>query len=274
MLLGALGLGGLVLARRHQHGLGVRWRRLRGTVRHEAGRWPGVVYRWAGRHPSDDIDDLTLADRVRSTIGPLEKSLDLPHVHVMVEKGVVLLHGEVATEDERQAIEYEVSGIAGVQAVESYLHLGLLPGDTRPSAGRQSSPPLSAARIALLDAARGAGVDEAHAAEAVRATLSVFVQRLPTAEREHLLGHLPQDVRELAAPARRLGQSVARLHTMHELVLAVVGQDKYLSTRQADEVVQAVITELRAQVPDDASRVEAVLPKELRILWDHDPKGP
>jgi uncharacterized protein (DUF2267 family) len=272
MLVGALGLAGLVLARRHRHRLRVGWRRLCRTVRHDAGSWPGVVYRWAGRHPSDDVDDLTLADRVRSTIGQLEKALDVPHVHVMVEKGVVFLHGEVCGEDDGRAIERAISAIAGVQGVESYLHVGLLPGDTRLSSGRRAPRPPSGARVALLGAARRAGVDEPHAAEAVRATLSVFMQRLPVSEREHLLGHLPQDVRELAAPARRLGPSLARLHTMHELALAVLGPDVYLSTGRADEVVEAVIAELRAQVPDDAAAVAAVLPRELEVLWKQDAK--
>jgi uncharacterized protein (DUF2267 family) len=186
----------------------------------------------------------------------------------MVEKGVVLLHGEVATEDERQAIEQKVTDIAGVQGVESYLHLGLLASDTRPSAGHRAPQPPSAARLVLVDAARRAGVDEEHAVEAVRATLSVFVQRLPAAEREHLLGHLPQDVRELAAPARRLGRSTTRLHTVHELVLAVIGQDAQLPGGQADQVVEAVIGQLHLLVPGDAAHIRAVLPKELRQLWD------
>jgi uncharacterized protein (DUF2267 family) len=272
MLLGAVGLGGLVLAMRHHHTVRVRWHRLGRTMRHQAGSWRGVAYRWAGRHPSDDLDDLTLGDRVRSTIGPLEKALDLPHVHVMVEKGVVLVHGEVGTDDDRQAIERAVSSIAGVQGVESYLHLGLLPGDTRPSAGRHAAKPPSSVRVALLDAARRAGVDEPHAAEAVRATLSVFAQRLPTREREHMLGHLPDDVRDLAAPARRLGHSIAHLHSMNELVLAVVGQDVYLSTGHADEIVTAIIGELSAHLPDDAARIGAVLPRELRALWAHGAK--
>jgi uncharacterized protein (DUF2267 family) len=273
MLLGGAGLAGLVLVARHHHALQVHWHRLRRTVRHEAGSWRGAAYRWAGRHPSDDVDDPTLGDRVRSTIGPLEKALDLPHVHVMVEKGVVLLHGEVSTDDERQALERAVSSIAGVQGVESYLHLGLLPGDTRPSAGRLAPRPPSSARVDLLNAARRAGVDDPHAAEAVRATISVFAQRLPTSEREHMLGHLPDDVRDLAAPARRLGHSIAHLHTMNELVLAVLGQDVYLSTGHADEIVTAIIGELRAHVPDDAARIAAVLPRELRAVWEHQAKG-
>jgi uncharacterized protein (DUF2267 family) len=268
VLLAGLGVVGLRLARKHRHDLRVHWRRVRGRVRHHVGRWRGHVYRWTGRHPSDDVDDLTLADRVRSTLGPLEKSLDLPHVHVTVETGVVLLHGEVATEDERQAIEHRVSDIAGVEGVESYLHLGLLASDTRPSVGHRAPRPPSAARRALLDAAHRAGVNKVDAAEAVRATLSVFVQRLPEAERDHLLGHLPQDVRELAAPARRLGRSITRLRTVHELVLAVIGQDIKLPLGQADEAVEAVIGQLRVLVPGDAAHIRAVLPKELRDLWD------
>ena len=58
-----------------------------------------IRYRLQQRHPDPNVDAVTLADRIRSTIGPLERVLDLPHVHVMVEGHVALLHGDVPSAD-------------------------------------------------------------------------------------------------------------------------------------------------------------------------------
>jgi hypothetical protein len=100
------------------------------------GRIRGVLYRIAGRQPDPRVDDLTLADRVRSELGPVEKHLDLPHVHVMVEDHVVLLHGDVQWPYEAASLVEAVRAISGVRDVESHLHVGMLPSDTRPSEGR------------------------------------------------------------------------------------------------------------------------------------------
>jgi hypothetical protein len=101
------------------------------------GRWIGVRYRLLGRRPDPNVDDNTLADRVRSVLGPIEKQLDVPHVHVMVENHVVLLHGDVEWEREAATITRAVRAVSGVRDVESHLHIGLLRSDTRPSAGRR-----------------------------------------------------------------------------------------------------------------------------------------
>lgn len=98
-------------------------------------RFHGVLYRLRGQKPDPEVDDLTLADRIRSELGPLEKRLDLPHVHVMAEDHVVLLHGDVEWPHEAAAIEHAVRSVSGVHDVESHLHVGLLPSDTRPSTG-------------------------------------------------------------------------------------------------------------------------------------------
>ena len=105
-------------------------------LRYLSGRMQGVSYRLAGRHPDPDVTDDILADRIRSELGGLEKQLDLPHIHVMVEKHVALLHGEVATSDDAVAIEKAVASVSGVKGVKSHLHVGLIGGDTRPSEGR------------------------------------------------------------------------------------------------------------------------------------------
>lgn len=89
------GVGGRV--RTAEEWIASRRHRLAGTA-------AGFRYRLAGRHPAPDVADDILADRLRSALGPLEKRLDLPRLHVMVEEGVALLHGAVGTSEEEAAI--------------------------------------------------------------------------------------------------------------------------------------------------------------------------
>ncbi len=234
------------------------WRTLPGRLR-------GLQYALTGRHPDDDVDDHTLADRVRSTLGPLEHELDLPHVHVMAENGVILLHGEVSGGEDAAAIERAARRVWGVRGVESYLHVGLLASDTRPSQGRAVPPPPSAAKQRLLDAARDAGA-AGHATKAVRAVLSVFAERVPEDEREQLLLHLPADVRAMAASPRRLGRVITRQRKVAEMA-ADVATEGELPLGTANKVAVAVLTELRGLVPEEAEDVAATLPEDLRDLW-------
>ncbi len=109
-------------------------------LRYLSGRLDGISYRLAGRRPDPGVADDILADRIRSELGGLEKRRDLPHVHVMVEKHVALLHGDVPTADDAAAVEQAVSRVSGVKGIRSHLHVGLADGDTRPSEGhRQES---------------------------------------------------------------------------------------------------------------------------------------
>ncbi|HET6965969.1 MAG TPA: BON domain-containing protein [Acidimicrobiales bacterium] len=105
-------------------------------LRYLSGRLEGLSYAMEGRHPDPNVVDNVLADRIRSQLGGLEKRRDLPHIHVMVEDHVALLHGEVPTKEDADAIEKAVAAVSGVKAVKSHLHVGLINGDTRPSAGR------------------------------------------------------------------------------------------------------------------------------------------
>lgn len=84
-------------------------------------------------------EDATVADRVRSGLGPVLKALDNPHVHVAVADGIVSLHGDVADRATQAAVEASVQSTAGVRGIDSHLHLGLLPSDTRPSRGRRAA---------------------------------------------------------------------------------------------------------------------------------------
>jgi len=231
------------------------------------GRWQGFRYRLFGHHPDPDVDDLTLADRIRSTIGPEEKRLDLPHIHVMVEHHVALLHGEVAHHHEAASLERAVRRVSGVRGVESYLHVGLLRSDVRPSEGRMLAAPPSEAKRRLLAAAQSAGAEQAHAAEAVRATLAVLAERIPSGERKQLLGHLPDDVRAMLTSPRRAGSAAARMKTAAELVAAVIAEEVDPFDSRAAAIVAAVVAEVRRLVPEEADDVAAVLPHELRDLW-------
>jgi uncharacterized protein (DUF2267 family) len=226
---------------------------------------PGVLYRLRGQQPDPDVSDDVLADRIRSTLGPVEKHLDVPHVHVMVEDHVAILHGEVPSEVVADRIENAVLRVSGVDGVESHLHIGLLRGDTRPSEGRSAAMPSPAMR-ALEDAARHAGAGDPRMA--LHAVLCTFVDRIPHGEREQLLGQLPADVRALAGPPRRHG-TASRVRTEPEFVAAVVARD--VEPQHAHDVVRAVLATLRTLVPHEALDVSAILPAEVRALWEGEP---
>lgn len=236
-------------------------------ARYAAGLLDGLGYRLAGRVPDPAVPDDVLADRIRSNLGTVEKRLDVPHVHVMVEDHVALLHGDVPSGADRSSIELTVLDTAGVRGIESYLHVGLLPGSTRPSEGRaQAAEAPSRAMGELLAAARDAGAAEENARAAVRAVLATLSERIPEGERDQLLAHLPSDVRELAAVPRREGDAVTRLRTVAELVAAVAARDG-MSPERAQAITESVLAHLRHLVPEEVTDVAAVLPEELRQLW-------
>jgi hypothetical protein len=93
-----------------------------GPALHRAAhRAKGLAYRGLRRHPSTEVDDSVLADRIRSTIGPLEKQLHNARINVTVEDGVAILHGEVETPEVADEIEEAVRGVAGVRDIRSHL---------------------------------------------------------------------------------------------------------------------------------------------------------
>jgi uncharacterized protein (DUF2267 family) len=243
------------------HQIGAAGKRLR----YADGRLQGVRYRLRGRHPTPDVADNVLADRIRSELGSLEKRLDLPHVHVMVNDHIATLHGEVSSQGDADRIERAVEAVSGVAGVESYLHVGLGRGDSRPSAGQAARQP-SAALHRLMEAAAGAGIapDRAHAV--VRAVLAAFADRLPATERDKVRAHLPADVRALFSPPRRAHRS-ARVRNVDELVGSIATPGGELPADKAEQVVTAVVHAFRDVIPDEARHVGEVLPAELRALW-------
>jgi osmotically-inducible protein OsmY len=81
----------------------------------------GLAYRVFRRHPSTTVDDSVLADRIRSTIGPLEKQLNISRINLTVENGVAILHGDIDSPDTATQIEEAVRGVAGVRDIRSHL---------------------------------------------------------------------------------------------------------------------------------------------------------
>ncbi len=233
------------------------------SVRYLQAATPGAMYRFAQRRPDPNVPDDVLRDRVRAALGPVTRRLDVPRVHVLVEDHVVMLHGEVENEADARAIESVALRVSGIIGVESHLHIGLIPGDTRPSDGTRTR--VSPALGELLDAARDAGAHDARAA--VHAVLCGFTDRLPAGERDHVLIHLPADVRALAGPPRRLGERGTRVRTVHELVADVIARGGIEPTR-ADAITRLVLARLRDLVPEEARDVAAVLPPELREVWE------
>lgn len=238
---------------------GRRARYLRGVA-------DGARYRIRGRRPDPHVSDDILSQRVRSALGRLEKQRDLPRVHVMVEDQLVLLHGDVPTADDVYEIERQVLTVSGVRSIESYLHVGLTHGTTRPSEGHAAqAEQASDALRALLQAARDGGASEDDAVASVRAVLGAFIERIPEDEREQLLSHLPRDARDLAGPTRRDG-APSPLRTVPELVASVTARGG-ISPERANTITEAVLGRLRILVPEEAADIAAVLPYDLRTLW-------
>jgi uncharacterized protein (DUF2267 family) len=238
---------------------------LAARARGRSGRMQGLAYRLSGRRPDPHVDHNVLADRIRSTLGPLEARLDLPHIHVLVEDHVALLHGDVATDAEADQIEAAVAAVSGVEGVESYLHVGLMPSDTRPSEGRRIRPQ-SAAMRRLLAATEAAGVTGMYRPRALCAVVSAFTEELPAESARQLLAHLPADVRQLAALPRRLGIPALQDRTAPDLTRTVAERGG-VTEAAALPLVNAVLGELRALVPEEVADVAGVLPADLRALW-------
>ncbi len=225
----------------------------------------GTRYRLTQDGPNPLVADNVLADRVRSTLGVVAKRLDVPRPHVMVTSHVVTLHGEVGTLGEALTMAGAAGAVPGVLGVDSKLHIGLLPGQHRPSQDRLRQRPASPALRYLLAVAARAGLGASHAAPEVHAVLDSFAGCLPAAARHRLLACLPADVGRLAGGAQQSrpwtddpGELIAR-------VAALSGLDDLV---RAERVTQAVLGALREILPATvAPSVGRALPVGLWPLW-------
>lgn len=240
-------------------------RQLARRARHTAGRLEGLAYRVGGAVPDPQVSDDVLEQRVRSAIGPLEKRLDLPRIHVTVVDHVASLHGAVDTATHAQRLVRAVRAVSGVRDVRDHLHIGLGRGDARPSEGRAHQPP-SALRRDLLGAARETGLrDEERVERVTRATLAGFLELLPRSSRRQLLTHLPEDVRDLAdAPCVVGTPATPRTTAEFDRLVAECAGDLVGEVAPA---IRDVLTTLRSAVPEEADDVAAVLPEGLAALW-------
>jgi len=246
--------------RRASRSASIELRRARGLAR-------GLEYRASGREPDPMVDDRTLADRIRSELGRLERQLDVPRVHVTVRHHVASLHGEVISETDVEAIERRVLQVAGVWGVRSFLHVGLASGDTPPSVGRTTGVP-SELLTELLDGASRWGLGGVAAQRALRAVLATLAERLPEEERRHLGSHLPADVRAMLRPPRVHGHGWHhRVRDVDEF-LSIVADTSGVEKTAVAPLAEAVLGTLRDRVPEEATDVAAVLPASLRRWWE------
>jgi BON domain len=151
-----------------------------------------------------DDSNVDLADRIRTALGPIIQELDLPRIHVMAEQHHVLLHGEVTNDLQAKRIEELIEGIPGVRTIESHLHVGLLPGDTRPSKGHHTPP-----RMAddLMFAAKQIGLEGTAARCAISAAVRCIFEDLPAPSQDALRKLLPSDISRFTQPNIRRGDS-------------------------------------------------------------------
>jgi len=131
----------------------------------------------------------------------------------------------------------------------------------RPSQG----PAVSDARKRLLDAAARAGVAEPQAPVVVGGVLRSFAEHLPDGERQHLVSHLPGDVRSMLEAPSRLGNPPQGRSPSDLAFLISTGA---LDVVTAVKVVRPVLGELGALVPEEVADIAAVLPADLREFWE------
>jgi uncharacterized protein (DUF2267 family) len=185
----------------------------------------------------------------------------------MVERRVALLHGAVRWPHQAAALASAAGSVPGIVAVRSRLRVGLLPGDSVPSQGRRCATAApSPAMSALVEAVRRAGAADSNSTVLASAALTALLERVPAAERRHVLQHLPHDVRSMVGAVAHGGtQSEAR--TIEALVTDAARQAGDASSEMTAAVVGAVATTLAGLVPEELDDVLATMPPALRAVW-------
>lgn len=236
-------------------------------LRFWSGQLQGCSYRLRGRRPDPGVGNTVLADRIRSSLGPLEKRLDVPRLHIDVEDHIAFLHGDVPSHDDAARIERALADISGVVGVESYLHVGPIPDDQRARTADVRQPATSEAKKRLIESAFQAGAPVDVAAPVVRAVLAFLAERVPADELDQFANHLPHDVRSMCTAPSRTGARSKTVRSVPQLVASLAPTTAPLSPEAAEHVVEAVFGTLRDLVPEEDHDIAAVLPEELREFW-------
>ncbi len=108
--------------------LGRHGERLVGRVRSDV-EGKLAATRAAGSPEARPLDDATLTDRVQSVVFR-DPSVPKGNLNVNVERGIVVLRGEIPNEQMRAKIVSEVEGVDGVWSVRDLLHLPGEPAQT------------------------------------------------------------------------------------------------------------------------------------------------
>jgi uncharacterized protein (DUF2267 family) len=80
--------------------------------------------------------------------------------------------------------------------------------------------------------------------------------------------HPPDDARALCQARLRQWTPPADVDTVDDFVLAVAPFGRTASPEEVVKTITAVLSELRALVPEEAGDIAAVLPEGLRHLWE------
>jgi uncharacterized protein (DUF2267 family) len=225
-----------------------------------------VRFTTIGKPPKANAD---LADTVHSRLGSIIKTMDLPRIHIMAEGTRILLHGDVATEQDASLIEGIVKSFDNVDSVESHLHVGLLPSDTRPSKGHSAEASLSNQSDMMkgfFENAAAIGLTEGPAQSAIKGTLTAILEQIPPNERQHVIAHFPTDVARFVKPRHHFGDE--NIHWKTELELdAAASLRGGFDLPTAEVLVPLIIGVIRRYVPEEDHDVVATLHTALKELW-------
>lgn len=227
-------------------------------------RFEGMAYRVADRQPDPHVSDGVITQRVRSQLGPVERRLDVPRLHVTVHDHIAELRGVVGTERQAETLIEAVRDVAGVHGVLSFLHIGYGPGDTKPSEGRKHRAPSQAWRD-LVGCVRELDEDDTTAEAVATSVLVHLLLALPEGEGDHLRSHLPLDVRDRIAGFVHVGQPL-RARGAEDFIEAV-GESAHVPLGTAEMATRQVFATLQLLVPEETADITATLPAGLKDLW-------
>jgi uncharacterized protein (DUF2267 family) len=219
-------------------------------------------------HPPAPAGDEVIAERVRARLGHVIGRLGphRAHVEVAVEGGAATLRGWVATQRDAHRIARAARRVAGVQRVTSQLSAN--PRTSENASTAQGVPEDSPLWRRLHEALLVAGIEPNRTTRFLRVTLGELAIELPQHPLQHLESHFPADVRELiGTPARRKRE---KTRTPEQLVHRVAA-DADVPGPAARAGVLAVMATLQEAVPEEARDVAAVLPQDIRVMWESAP---